>query len=118
MSATEATPLGKGQTSTALESVRRLEETLEDRRDLEQAAEARIAGARRQAEAIVREAREEARGAAAARRRQALAHADEEAARVVAEAKARAGTLRALAGGDRPAAAREVVALVLPGRGT
>jgi vacuolar-type H+-ATPase subunit H len=122
MSATEAslqeTDKGeKGEKGTALESVRRLEERLEDRRAVEEAAEARVAAAREEARRIVQEAREEAERAAAEHRRAALARAEEEAERVLGEARAEAGTLRALAEGDREAAAREVVGLILPGRG-
>lgn len=115
MSATEAT-LGKSKDTTALESVRRLEERLEGRRGAEEAARARIAAARGEAERIVREARERAEKDAAEDRREALARADEEAERVTDEAGGLAATLRALAEGDRTAAACEVVAMVWPAR--
>ncbi len=102
---------------TALDSVRRLEERLQDRRGAEEAAGARVAAAREEAERIVEKARLEAERDAEQHRRAALARADEEAGRVVAEAAAGAGRLRDLAAGDRPAAAAEVVAMILPGRG-
>ena len=100
---------------TALDSVRRLEETLDDNRDVERAAEARLAAAREEAERMVREARETARRGANRERSIALARADEEAERILREARERAENLRALAEGDRAAAGREVVSLVLPG---
>lgn len=98
----------------ALESVRRLEESLEDRRELQRAAEERLAAAREEAGRIVREAREEARRAVEERRYRVMAAAEEEAGRVLAEGKAEAGTLRALAEGDRRAAVRLVLDHVLP----
>ena len=116
MNATEAT-LERDKETTALESVRRLEEKLDDRRSVEEAAEARVTAARREAERLVREARERAEKDAARHRGEALARADEEAERVLVEAKSRAATLRALAADDRPAAAREVVGMVLPAGG-
>ena len=112
MSTTERTNKAGGD--SALESVRRLEETLEGKRGLERAAEARLAEAREEAERIVRGAREEAEAEAEVRRRAALARADEEAARLVAGAEDAAGTLRARAEDDRLAAAREVAAMILP----
>lgn len=115
MSATEATRRGDG--GTALESVRGLEETLDNRRAAEEAAEARVSAARREAERIVREAREGALREAEERRRAALAHADAEAERVLAEAREKAEALLDLAEKDRAAAAREVIGLILPGRG-
>jgi vacuolar-type H+-ATPase subunit H len=117
VSATEESLQKKDGKGSALESVRRLEERLEDRRAVEEAARARVAAAREEAERLVREAREEAGREAAERRRAALARADEEARRIRAEAETAAGTLRALAGNDRGAATREVVDMVLPGRG-
>lgn len=115
MSATEEI-LDKTGTDTALDSVRRLEEKLEDRKGAQEEAESRVASARKEAERIVREAREGAENDAAEHRRATLARADEEAARIIAEAKARAERLLSLAEADRPAAAREIVALILPGR--
>ena len=117
MSATEATLEKKVEKNenTALDSVRRLEETLDERHGAEEAAAARIDAAREEAGRIVREAREEAERDAAEHRRRTLARADEEAGRVIREADAEAGALLALAEGDRPAAARAVVDLVLPG---
>lgn len=103
--------------TTALESVRRLEEKLDDRRSAQEAAEARVAAAREEAERLVREAREKAEKDATEHRRASLARSDEEAERVLAGAKSRAGTLRALAADDRQAAAGEVVGMILPGRG-
>lgn len=117
MNATEAT-LDKNANTTALESVRRLEERLDDRRGAQEAAEARVTAARDEAERIVSKAREKAEKDAAEHRRGALARADEEAKRVLAGAKSRAAALRTLAADDRPAAAREVVGMVLPGRGS
>ena len=117
MSATEAA-LENGvqkNENTALDSVRRLEETLDERQGVEEAAAARIATAREEAERIVGEAREEAERDAAEHRRRVFARADEEAGRVLREAQAEDGALLALAEGDRPAAARAVVDLVLPG---
>lgn len=116
MSATEAA-LDKSKDTTALESVRRLEERLDGRRGAEEAAETRVAAAREEAERIVREAREGAGRDAAEYRRQALARADEEAGSVLDAAKSRAETLRALAEADRPAAAGEVIGMVLPNPG-
>lgn len=109
--------MSESKDTSALESVRRLEERLDDRHSTEEAAKARVAAAREEAGRIVREARERAAKDAAEDRREALARADEEAERVLAGAKSKAGTLRALAEGDRAAAAREVVAMVLPARG-
>lgn len=114
MSATDA---ALDKDTTVLESVRRLEEKIDGQRGAAEAAEARVAAAREEAGSMVREARESAGRDAAEHRREALARADEEAARVLDGAKSRAGTLRALAEADRPAAAREVVGMVLPGRG-
>ena len=116
MNAPEAT-LNESKDTTALESVRRLEEKLDDRRSVEEAAEVRVAAAREEAERVVREARERAKKDAAEHRREALARADGEAERVLAEAESRAATLRALAENDRPAAVREVVGMVLPAGG-
>ena len=53
----------------ALESVRRLEGTLEDRRELREAAESRLAAAREEAQRLVSEARDEALRTADERRR-------------------------------------------------
>lgn len=103
---------------TALDSVRRLEERLADKRGAQEAAESSVAAARGEAERLVREAHEAAEGEAAARHREALARADEEARRIVAETESRSARLRALAEEDRPAAVREAVALILPGRGS
>lgn len=114
MNRTEANQV-ESANGTALDSVRRLEERLQDRRGAEEAARARVAAAREEAERIVEEARLKAERDAEQHRRAALARADEEAGRVVAEAGA--GRLRDLAAGDRPAAAAEVVAMILPGRG-
>ena len=108
VSATEAT-LDKGR-ETALDSVRRLEARLEDRRGAEEAAASRVAAAREEAGRLVREARKGAEREAAERRRAALARAEEEAVRVLREAEVRVERLRVLAGNDRPAAAR-----ILPG---
>ncbi|QIN78396.1 hypothetical protein GBA65_07515 [Rubrobacter marinus] len=108
---------GKPPGETALESVRRLEETLEGKRELQAAVEGRLKAAREEAGRIVREAREEARRTLEERRGQALAAADEEAARVLAGAEATAEDLRALAAKDRPEAVRAVVGHVLPARG-
>ena len=116
MSAADTT-LDKSKDATALESVRRLEERLDDRRSAEEAARARVAAAREEAERIVREARDRAEKDATEDRREALARADEEAERAIDEARGRAATLRTLAEGDRTAATREVVAMVLPARG-
>lgn len=115
MNATEAT-LNESKDTTALDSVRRLEERLNDRRSAQEAAEARVTAARNEAERMVREAREKAETDAAEHRRASLVRADEEAERVLHAAKNKAGRLRALAADDRPAAAREVVGMVLPGR--
>jgi vacuolar-type H+-ATPase subunit H len=118
LNATEAT-LNESKDITALGSVRRLEERLDDRRSAQEAAETRVAAAREEAERIVREAREKAEKDAAEHHRASLARADEKAGRVLAAAKSKAETLRSLAAaGDRPAAAREVVGMVLPGRGS
>lgn len=103
--------------TTALESVRRLEEKLDDRRSAQEAAEARVAAAREEAERLVREARQQAEKDAAEHRRETLARADEEAESVLADARSRAATLRTLAADDRTGAAGAVVGMVLPGRG-
>jgi len=110
--------LEKSGNNTALDSVRRLEEALAERRDVEESAAARVAVAREEADRIVRAAREEAQRDAAEHRRATLNRADGEAGYVLDEAKAEAARLRALAEDDRAAAAREVVELVLPGRST
>lgn len=107
----------KSANGTALDSVRRLEERLQDRRGTEEAARARVAAAHEEAERIIEEARREAERDAEQHRRAELARADEGAGRVVAEAEIGAGRLRELAGRDRPVAAAEVVAMILPGRG-
>lgn len=116
MKATEVT-FEKTHTNTALDSVRRLEETLDDMQEAREAARVRIVAAREEAERIVREARDEAELEATGRRHLALARADGETARVLEEARARADKLGALAEEDRAAAAREVVSWLLPGRG-
>lgn len=107
----------KADGSAVLESVRRLESELEDRQGVEEAAAARLADARAEAESIVREARAEAEREAAEHRRLALAHADQEAERLLREAREEAGELSARAAEDLPAAARDVVAMLLPRRG-
>jgi vacuolar-type H+-ATPase subunit H len=102
----------------ALESVRRLEGTLEDRRELREAAEASLAAAREEAQGVVREARNEALKSAEEYRLRSLAEADEEAARILDAARTEVDRLRSLAKEDRPAAARLVVESVLPGEET
>ena len=102
----------------ALESVRRLEGTLEDRRELRDAAEASRAVAREEAQSIVLEARDEALKSAEEYRLRSLADADEEAARILEAARTEVERLRSLAKEDRPAAARLVVESILPGEET
>lgn len=109
--------MGEAANGTALDSVRRLEERLQDRRAAEDDARARVAAAREEAERIIEEARREAERDAEQHRRAELARAAAEAERIIEEAAAEAGRLRELAGDDRPAAAAEVVAMILPGRG-
>ena len=59
MSAADTT-LDKSKDATALESVRRLEERLDDRRSAEEAARARVAAAREEAERARIKARRQA----------------------------------------------------------
>ncbi len=99
----------------ALESVRRLEETLEGQRDLKEAAQARIEAAQKEAARIVREAREEALRTAEERRSRMLAEADAEAERLLGKAKEKFIGLLALAEEDRAAAAGEVIGWLVPG---
>lgn len=106
---------GKVGERDALESVRRLEETLKGQRDLKEAAQERIEAAREEAERIVREAREEALRTAQERRSKTLARADEEAESLVGEARERSERLLALAEEDRAAATDEVLAWLVPG---
>ncbi len=98
----------------ALESVRRLEETLKGQRDLKEAAQTRIEAARKEAVRIVCEAREEALRTAEERRSKTLARAEEEAERLVGEAREKSGRLLALTEEDRAAAADEVVRWLVP----
>ena len=100
----------------ALDSVRRLEERLEDRRGAEEAARARLEAAREEAERILQEAREGAEREAADKRRGILSRADGEAEGIVSRAGEHAEMLRRISAEDRPAAAREVVGLILPRR--
>ncbi len=98
----------------ALQSVRRLEETLKGQRDLKAAAQARIEAARKEAARIVREAQEEALRAAEERRSRMLAEADGEAERLLGKAREKSERLLALAGEDRAAAAGEVIGWLVP----
>lgn len=98
----------------ALESVRRLEETLKGQRDLKEAAQARVEAAQKEAARIVREAREEASRTAQERRSGLLARADEEAERLMGEAREKLERLLALTGEDRAAAAGEVIGWLVP----
>lgn len=99
----------------ALDSVRQLEQTLEERQEIQKLAEERRSAAHEEAGRIVAEARREGEATAAERRRQVLAEADAEAERILEEARANAAELRARAARDRDAAARAVVEWVLPG---
>lgn len=118
MSVTERPDADPGANgSTVLDSVRRLERELEDRRGVEEVAGARRAAARAEAGRIVREARSEAEREAAEHRRLALDRADEEAERLLREARAEVGALRALAARDLAAATQDVLDVIFPGRG-
>ncbi len=105
---------GRVAEQAALESVRRLEETLEGQRDLKEATQTRIEAAQKEAARIVREAREEALRTAEERRSRMLAEADEEAERLLGKARGESGRLLALAEEDRAAAAVEVIGWLVP----
>lgn len=96
--------------------MRRLEERLEDRHATEEDACARLTAAREEAGRIVHEARDRAEREAAEDRRTVLFRAEREAEQIVSRAKARAEELRRLSAEDRPGAAQEVLALILPRR--
>ena len=102
----------------ALESVRRLEGTLEDRREHREAAEASLAAVREEAQSVVREARNETLKSAEEYRLRSLAKADEEAARILEAARMEAERLRSLAKEDRPTAIWLLVESILPGEET
>jgi cell division septum initiation protein DivIVA len=106
---------GRVEGQDALESVRRLEETLEGQRDLKETSRERVEAARKEAEEIVREAREEALRAAEEHRMKVLAEADQEVERMLEEAGDESRRLLALAEEDRFGAADEVVAWLVPG---
>jgi len=105
---------GRANEGAALEAVRRLEDTLEDRRELREAAEARLVATREEAQSIVREARDEALNSAEEYRQHSLAEADEKATWILEVASTQAERLRSLAKEDRPAATRLLVESILP----
>ena len=107
----------RGSGENALNSVRQIERTLEDRQETQKVSEERLAAAREEARRIIAAARKEGEQIAEERRREVLSAADEEAARILEAARAEAETLSLRAAGDRSAASGAVVGQVLPGEG-
>lgn len=105
----------QGANENALDSVRQIERTLEERQDMQKVSQERLAAAREEAEEIVAAARREGEAAAEERRRRVLAAAEEEAGRILETARAGAEELRERAARDRAAAAGAVAEWILPG---
>lgn len=103
----------RGPGGSALDSVRQIERTLEDRQETERAAEARLRAARGERERILEAAREAGEKAAGERRREVLAGTDERAGRILESARAEAEELRARAAAVRTSAVRSAVEFVL-----
>jgi hypothetical protein len=110
-------PNGRVPEGSALESVRRLEATLENRRELQEVARARLAAAREEAGRMVAGAREEARRALEERRRRELAAADAESERLISAARDEANALRAVGQRHIQEAVRVVLDHILPPSG-
>lgn len=104
----------RGPGRSALESVRRLEQTLESKTGMRRIAEARQAAAREEATRLLRAAQETGASAAAERRRAVLAETGEEVARILRLAWDEVDRLRAVAEEDRTVAARAAVERILP----
>jgi cell division septum initiation protein DivIVA len=106
---------GRNTAGSALDSVRQIERTLEDRQEIQRIAEKRRAAAHKEAQRMVAAACREGERAAEERRHEVLAAADEKAGRILEAARVAAEELRGRAARDRDAAVSFVVERVLPG---